>query len=132
MLTNVPQFIDVEDKIVGPLTGKQLGWLASGGVIFLVLWNYLDTQALILAGIVDFGLFGALAFYRPYGRSLVSFVTSSIIFVFRPKVYIWRRLVEKTSATSKSKAKVASTGERKKRDIEKIKEISEMLKIQKK
>jgi len=37
MLFNVPQFIDIEDKIVGPLTAKQLGWLALGSVIALLL-----------------------------------------------------------------------------------------------
>lgn len=132
MLTNVPQFIDVEDKIVGPLTAKQLGWLAAGGVIFLLLWAYLDTQALILAGIVDFGIFGAFAFYRPYGRSLMAFSMSSVTFVFRPKIYIWKRLIEKESATVKSKAKETALTKRKKRDIKKIKEISEILAIQKK
>lgn len=132
MLTNVPQFIDVEDKIVGPLTAKQLGWLAAGGVIFLLLWAYLDTQALILAGIVDFGIFGAFAFYRPYGRSLLSFTISSIAFVFRPKIYIWKRLTEKVSSATKSQNKKTAAVEKKKRDLDKIKEISEMLAIQKK
>ena len=39
MLFNVPQYIDVEDKIVGPLTGKQLLWMIGMGIMLLVLWN---------------------------------------------------------------------------------------------
>ena len=46
MISNVPQFIDTEDKIVGPLTAKQLGWMAVGGVLFLIVWTTLDRSAI--------------------------------------------------------------------------------------
>ncbi|EKD71060.1 MAG: hypothetical protein ACD_46C00281G0001, partial [uncultured bacterium] len=39
MLINVPQYIDVEDKVAGPLTIKQLGWLIALGIMLLILWN---------------------------------------------------------------------------------------------
>lgn len=133
MLVNVPQFIDVEDKIVGPLTAKQLGWIAAGGVVFLVLWGYLNTQALILTGIADAAIFGALAFYRPYNQSLFTFITSSISFVFRPKIYVWQKMSEKQKAESKKIIKKPDGAETtKKRDMERIKEISQMLDIRKK
>ena len=62
MQFNIPQFIDKEDKIVGPLTAKQLGWMFGGGAILLVLWNLLDMTAFILAAIVVGGIVGAFAF----------------------------------------------------------------------
>ncbi len=74
MLFNVPQFIDIEDKIVGPLTAKQLGWLAAAGIILFVLFNFLDTSAFVIACVIVGTIFGALAFYRPYNQSLINFI----------------------------------------------------------
>jgi len=127
MLVNVPQFIGVEDKIVGPLTAKQLGWLALGGVILLVLWGILDTQALILGAIFDAAIFGALAFYRPYNQPLINFIFSSISFVSRPKVYIWQRLTANTSAKRISMKAPTKAIEKKTLDMGKINEVSQVL-----
>jgi len=92
MQFNVPQFIDIEDKIVGPLTAKQLGWLAAGGAILLIMFTQLDTSAFVLSVFIVGGSTGALAFYRPYNQPLIKFIFSSITYVFRPKMYIWRRI----------------------------------------
>lgn len=35
----VPQFIDVEDKIIGPFTLKQFGFVAGGGLIVLLFFK---------------------------------------------------------------------------------------------
>jgi hypothetical protein len=130
MLSNVPQFIDIEDKIVGPLTAKQLGWMAGGGVILLVLWNYLDLSAFIMAAIITAGLFGALAFYRPYNQSLIMFIFSAVFFVTRPKLYVWRRFSDTMGGTHKKKKDQKITTQRqekKKIDSDKLKEISNIL-----
>ena len=101
MLINVPQYIDVEDKVAGPLTVKQLGWMLAMGIVLLVLWN-------VLAGVVFFVvafpivlLFLALTFYKPYGQPLGSFVIFAFLYYFRPKIYIWKRVPEREQVTSK-------------------------------
>jgi len=38
MQYQVPQFIEVEDRIIGPLTLKQFLYLAFAGAILFVLW----------------------------------------------------------------------------------------------
>lgn len=123
MLFNVPQFIDIEDKIVGPLTAKQLGWIALGGVIILVLFNYLDNEALILAAIIVAIVFGSLAFYRPYNQPLIKFIFSSIIFIFRPKVYIWKRFSDSIKKAVKAQKKETPFPEKKK-NYKRIEDIS--------
>jgi len=129
MLFNVPQFIEIEDKMVGPLTAKQIGWLGIGGILLLIFWNLLDTSAFIIAAIVIVGLFGALAFYRPYNQSLIGFIISSFRFVFRPKIYIWEinrddlKLTMKHGANLKQKKVI----ERKTLNSAKIIEISKIL-----
>lgn len=128
MLFNVPQFTDIEDKIVGPLTAKQLGWLAAGGVVLLFTWNLLDLQAFIISAIITGIIFGSLAFYRPYNQPLIKFIFSSTIFVVRPKVYIWRRIFDDSMTQKKPVAKKATPKiTPKKANQEKIKEISQIL-----
>lgn len=128
MLFNIPQFIDKEDKIVGPLTAKQLGWLACCGTILLVLWAILDKSAFIIASIPTVGIFGALAFYRPNNQPLIAFITSGLSFAFRPKIYVWQRVPEKKAAPRKiiKKTVPQNTG-RKIVDEIKIKEVSGLL-----
>jgi hypothetical protein len=36
-------------------------------------------------------LFVGLAFFKPYGQSLPSFIVFGALYYFRPKVYIWKR-----------------------------------------
>ena len=127
MLFNVPEFIDIEDKIVGPLTAKQLGWLALGGVILMVLWNFLDNQAFIMAAIICAFIFGALAFYRPYGQPLFTFVLSSVYFTLNPKMYIWHRLPENIKTKKKLDTGIVKSPEKKQIDVEKLNEIASML-----
>lgn len=91
MLINVPQYIDVEDKIVGPLTAKQLGWLIALGVSLLLMWSFLDRVSFFLIAIPLTFLFIALAFYRPYGQPLVSFLLGGVFYLFNPKIYVWKR-----------------------------------------
>ncbi|MFC1645286.1 PrgI family protein [Patescibacteria group bacterium] len=91
MIFNVPQFIDVEDKIVGPLGWKQLFWIFGLGAVLMVLWNILEKQVFIIVSIPISGVFLAFAFVRPYGQPLTRFVMSMFGFIFRPKVYMWKR-----------------------------------------
>ncbi|PIP26419.1 MAG: hypothetical protein CO140_01835 [Candidatus Moranbacteria bacterium CG_4_9_14_3_um_filter_40_7] len=130
MMHNVPQFIDTEDKIVGPLTAKQLGWLFCAGGILLVLWNLLDFTSFVIAGLLTVAFFGAFAFYRPNGRSFLSFLISMVFFGVRPKIYVWKRDNQLKMALKKMKIKKPETGEnirKKALNQDKIQEISSLL-----
>jgi len=128
MLFNIPQFIDKEDKLVGPLTAKQLGWMFGMGGVLLLLWTVLDTGAFILASIPVAGIFGALAFYRPNGMSLFAFIGSVINFTWKPKMYVWRRLPEIIDAKKPSHKKVpVSRAEKKIVNSNKLEELSKLL-----
>lgn len=101
MLFNVPQNIDVEDKIVGPFTAKQLGWLGAilgiGGVVWMMNSNKI-TAVLIILPVALFC--SAAAFYRPYGQPFLGFLAHAATYMFKPKVYVWKRYAEKTKAMS--------------------------------
>lgn len=128
MLFNIPQFIDKEDKIVGPLTAKQLGWMFGAGGVMLLLWAALDTSAFIMASIPVLALFGALAFYRPNNMSLIAFIFSSVQFFFRPKMYIWKRVPEIINVKKKTHKKIkAVSRDTKMVNSDKIEEITRLL-----
>ena len=80
MQFQVPQFVDVEDKIVGPLTLKQ--FLYIGGAVglsmllfFIVkLWLWLILSIFMISGAV------ALAMIKINGQPLIRIATSAIGF----------------------------------------------------
>lgn len=127
MQYNVPQFIDIEDRIVGPLTAKQLGWLALGGVILLILWNFLDFFLFVLVGIFVVLLSVALAFLKPHGMPLFYFVISSVLFLGKPKAYTWKRAPKKLKLEKMKRKKVTKKKiprkEIKQSDIKKVSQI---------
>ncbi len=91
MRYQVPQFIDVEDKIVGPFTIKQFLYLAGGGALvfisfFLFRLVYAITVSIPIA-VVAF----SLAFVKIGGMSLPRYLTSLIGFAFKPQEYHWKK-----------------------------------------
>lgn len=95
MIFNVPQYIDVEDKVAGPLTARQLGWFLGMGVMLFLFWAMFSKVVFYVSILPVMGIFIALAFYRPNGQSLIKFMTSGIRYVFGPKVYIWKRVTKR-------------------------------------
>lgn len=91
----VPQFIDVEDKIFGPITTRQfLILLFAGGTIFLS-FKYFD---LALFGIITFfvgGLALVFAFYKPNGQLFHYFLLNIIQTNRKPKLRIWKKDYQK-------------------------------------
>jgi hypothetical protein len=133
MIFNIPQFIDIEDKIVGPLTAKQLGWLAAGAVCALLAWTVLDFAAFILAAIFFGIFFGLLAFYKPNGQPLVTLIGAVFIFVFKPKIYMWKRVQDKQKRPDHQKIdKNPALHPRKNVSLEEIEQVSQLLEIRKK
>ncbi len=91
MRFQVPQFIEVEDKIFGPLTVTQFIYLA-GGIGFLVaMLVTLPTWLGILLGtpVTLFGL--ALAFYRVNDRPFIEVLQSAFEYSTKNKLYVWNK-----------------------------------------
>ena len=105
MITNVPQYIDVEDKVAGPLTAKQLFWMLGMGAALFLMWVLISVKVLFFILAVPVALvFVALAFYKPFGQSLGGFVGHGFMFLFAPKIYVWRRMPNiKANAVKKDK-----------------------------
>ena len=91
MMTSIPQFIDVEDKVAGPLTWKQLGWMIAMGVTLFLLYTFVPGMFFYLLAVPVVLLFVALAFFRPNGMAFPQFLFYSVTFLFRPKISVWER-----------------------------------------
>ena len=128
MLFNVPQFIDIEDKIVGPLTAKQLGWLGIAGVLLLIFWSTLVFSTFLPVAVITVGIFGALAFYRPYNQPLLNFLMSGVNFFMKPKVYVWKRYYDNMKVAKKiQQPKEEIIVKRKVLDNSKVEELTKIL-----
>jgi len=102
MRSSVPQFINVEDKIAGPLSWRQLYWVIGMVIILLVLWKTLPLPVFAILGFLVFVGFMAMAFYKPWGQSLPKVAWFAIVYLFRPKTYTWKRTPRPQSTRKKS------------------------------
>ncbi len=104
MQFQVPQFIEIEDKIIGPLTFKQFLFVVGGcggAFIFyqLPLWGGLKFFLIIFC----LGLGAAFAFLKIGHKTLLSTVEDALIFYSGAKLYLWKKVAnpivrkEKTS-----------------------------------
>ncbi|MFH1894445.1 MAG: hypothetical protein ABH813_00875 [Patescibacteria group bacterium] len=94
MQFTVPQFIERESKIFGPLTFIQFIYIGSGGTVCLLLYfSFAKTNFLLflLATAIIMSLTGSLAFLRIGGRSLPTMIKNFFFFTLAPKIYLWRR-----------------------------------------
>jgi len=102
MRFQVPQYIDVEDKIFGPLTFKQFLYLGGGVGICVVLFILLPTFIAIIASIPVAIFSAALAFFKVNEKPFIFMVEAFFNYMKNAKLYIWqkteRTAVPKTAA----------------------------------
>ena len=89
MQFQVPQFIEIEDKLFGPLTATQFIYLVGGGGFALAMWLLLPLWAAILLGAPVAGFALALAFYKINDRPFIVMLEAGFEYLFKSKLYIW-------------------------------------------
>lgn len=98
----VPQFIEIEDKIFGPLTLKQFVYLAGAGGLALIFFTLLPLfLALPLAGIAA-GIGAAFAFYHVNGRPLIVAAEHAFSYFLGNKLYLWKQREAASPAPAKA------------------------------
>jgi hypothetical protein len=92
MRFQVPQFIEVEDKIFGPLTLKQFIYLAGGGGLSFLVYITLNNIILSFIPIVAIMILSVgLAFYKLNNKPLVTVLESAFKYYLGSKLYIWKK-----------------------------------------
>lgn len=89
MQFQVPQFIEVEDKIFGPFTFKQFiyifGGLGAAYILYRVLPVYIAGPLIIS----ELALATALAFFQYNGLPFIQALENAFFYVTRSKLYLW-------------------------------------------
>lgn len=87
----VPQFLDVEDKILGPITARQFVILIVDFIILTILYKLLLFGYFIGVGLFILGAGLVLAFIRVNGHPFHYFLLNIIQTFRRPKIRIWNK-----------------------------------------
>jgi hypothetical protein len=90
MQFQVPQFIETEDKIVGPLSLRQFGYIAAAAGISLLLYFFVATWLWFFLSLIVVGAGTGLAFVKINGKPLLKVISSAAGFYWRPQTYLWQ------------------------------------------
>lgn len=91
MRFEVPQFIEIEDKIFGPLTWKQFIYMAGGVGLVAVLFFFTPFIVFIIIGLPIAALTFLLSFYPVNNRPFALFLESAVKYFKGSKLYLWRK-----------------------------------------
>ena len=130
MQYKIPQNIDMEDKIIGPLTLIQFLYVLAGGVVdYLLLIAF--KGGWVWALVIPIGLFAlALAFIKIQDQPLSHFVKAGIIYLGRPKIRLWHRqglAIEIVKAKPKKIKKAAPSPPKRKIEKSELEKLAYML-----
>lgn len=90
MKFQVPQFIETETKLVGPLTLKQFLFVGGGVSIGTVEYLVLNGVVFLVVFLPTIALFGALAFARVGGQPFLNYLAYFLAYTFGSKRYLYR------------------------------------------
>lgn len=102
----VPQFIDIESKVIGPITPRQfIIMIITAGLIF-VCYKLADFSLFLLETIFLVILGGTIAFLRINGRPIHYFLLNFIQTLKKSNIRVWKKehikMVEKEMKTKKA------------------------------
>lgn len=87
----VPQFIEVEDRIFGPFTLKQFIYIAGGGGICAILLLTLPLFFALLLGAPVAALAAALAFLKINNKPFIEILEAGFNYYVGKRLYLWRK-----------------------------------------
>jgi len=85
----VPQFIDAEDKIIGPVTLRQFIIMVIAFLTDGILWQLLNFVPFLLVGIPVIVFGGIVAFTRINGQPFHYFVLNIVQTFRKPRLRVW-------------------------------------------
>jgi len=138
MQFKVPQNVQREDKIVGPLTLRQLIICGIGGGIAYVIYVSLGKEYLWITWLPPVAIVSLItllfAFVRPLDMNFSNFLSVYLQFILLPQKRYWvqssAEIITSMYTTAKQQTKVEKTAEAKADQIiDKAKKLEELTKI---
>lgn len=87
----IPQFIDVEPRVIGPVTVRQFITVVVGGVLMAIEYGLFDIQLFIVMAFLTFGMTGIVGFIKVNGAPFHTFLLNLIASLRRPRIRVWRK-----------------------------------------
>lgn len=94
MQFQIPQFIEIEDKIAGPFSLRQLLYVVGGGVVAFLAFTTLPFLAAVIIALISVGGTLALALVKVNGQPLTRVAFAAAGFFWKPRLYLWKREVK--------------------------------------
>ena len=91
MRFTVPQFIEREAKIIGPLTFKQFLYVGSAGLACFIVYFSFSFDIFLMSCFFFGGIAVAFAFLNINGIPLSKFIWNFFKYSLSPKVYVWKK-----------------------------------------
>lgn len=87
----VPQFIDVEDKILGPITTRQFAILMITGLVMFIIYKILYIWYALAIDVTLLGMALVMAFVRINGQPFHYFLLNFVQTFRRPNIRVWNK-----------------------------------------
>lgn len=85
----VPQFIDAEDKIMGPLSGRQFVIILLLFMIEAIMWRLIPFVWFLVTGLPLFAFGVILAFVKVNGQAFHLFMLNLTQSLKKPRLRVW-------------------------------------------
>ena len=105
MQFSVPQFIEREMKVVGPMTFKQFIVVAVAGIICFAAYYKLPFIAFIFVAILVGGGAIVFSFLKIGGRPPLLMLKNFFLFSTSPKIFLWHKKIFSTKSVIKKDVK---------------------------
>ena len=106
----VPQFIEMEDKIFGPLTFKQFLYMAGGIGLAFIFYAFLPLYLALVPMLAVVLLASALSFFKVNNRPFVFTFESAIAYALKSKLYLWQKKLGAAAARPVTAPKTSAEG----------------------
>lgn len=130
MRFQVPQFIEVEDKIFGPFTFRQFIYLAGGAGMSFVIYSLLPFFIAVFLIVPVAALSLGLAFYKVNNRPFIAILEAALQYALKNKLYIWKKEERKPEQKKEVESNTASDVFVPRLSESKLKDISWSLDVQ--
>ncbi len=94
MRYQVPQFVDIQDKIIGPFTLKQFLMYIVAAMFLIPVYLFSDLSLFITLALPVMGVAVAFAHLKINQQTLSTVIGNALLFTTQGQMYIWRRTPE--------------------------------------
>lgn len=104
----VPQFIEIESKVVGTLTLRQFIYIAGGAGLCIVFFTYLQIIIALLLSAPVIALAVTLSFYKVNGKPFIEMMEAAFNYYTHSKLFLWKHREASVSERNAAAATAAA------------------------